>query len=299
MESVRLIYSGVASAKDLTLRAMVDAGISPALVVDPLRLRQILNNFVSNAIKFTEKGSVEIGAVLQERARGRDVVRFHVSDTGIGVTKEAQAQLFEPYMQAAIDTARRFGGTGLGLTICRRLAEMMEGTIGMESEVGRGTTMTLTLPLLIADPRDLPKPDTSDDSAAALVASRRRAPTVEAARAEGTLVLIAEDHPTNRTLLMRLLNVLGYATLAAKERARSAGDVECGRNRRHRHGLQHAGHGRLRLGARRPRAGGGHGARRHHRVHCRTRSPTSCSAALRPGWTTSWPSPSSSSSWRK
>jgi len=217
VESVRHIYSGVASAKDLTLGASVDPRISPALFTDPLRLRQILNNFASNAIKFTAKGRVEIAAVLQERADGREVVRFHVTDTGVGVSKEAQAQLFQPYVQAAIDTARRYGGTGLGLTICRRLAEMMRGTIEMASEPGRGTTMTLVLSLPIADPRDLPKPDTSDASAAVLVASRRRAPGVEAARAEGTLVLIAEDHPTNRKLLARLLGLLGYATVAAED----------------------------------------------------------------------------------
>jgi PAS domain S-box-containing protein len=215
VESALRVYSGVASAKDLTLRASLDPRISPALFVDPLRLRQILNNFISNAIKFTERGNVEVGAVLQERADSRDVVRFYVSDTGVGVAKDAQTKLFQPYVQAAIDTARNYGGTGLGLTICRRLAEMMEGTIEMDSEPGRGTTMTLTLALPIADPSDLPKPDTSSDSAAALVATRRRPPAVEAARAEGTLVLIAEDHPTNRTLLTRLLNVLGYATVAA------------------------------------------------------------------------------------
>ena len=217
VEGVRRVYAGVASAKDLTLRTSVDPRISPALLADPLRLRQILNNFASNAIKFTQRGSVEVGAALLEHANGRDVVRFHVTDTGIGVPKEAQAQLFQPYVQAAIDTARRYGGTGLGLTICRRLAEMMEGRIDMDSEPGRGTTMTFTLAMPLADPRDLPKPDSSDEAAATLVASRRRAPTVEAARAEGSLVLIVEDHPTNRTLLARLLQLLGYASVTAED----------------------------------------------------------------------------------
>ena len=217
IESVRLVYSGVASAKDLSLRASVDPGISPALRVDALRLRQILNNFVSNAIKFTQQGGVDITAAAVERAEGREVVRFAVTDTGIGVSSEAQAGLFQPYVQAAADTARHFGGTGLGLTICRRLADMMGGTIAMQSEPGKGTTMTFTLPMPVADARDLPRTERAGEAAAALVASRRRAPTPEAARSEGTLVLIAEDHPTNRQLLTRLLSLLGYAAVTAED----------------------------------------------------------------------------------
>ncbi len=217
VESVRQVYSGVASAKDLVLRTSIDPAISPALKVDPLRLRQILNNFASNAIKFTEKGSVEIAVALTGRADGCEELRFSVTDTGIGVPSEAQARLFEPYAQASVDTARQFGGTGLGLTICRRLADLMGGAIAMQSEVGKGTTMILTLKLPIADPRDLPGLGPERDAAAALVASRRAAPSVEAARAEGTLVLIAEDHPTNRNLLTRLLALLGYAAETAKD----------------------------------------------------------------------------------
>jgi PAS domain S-box-containing protein len=216
VESVRQIYSGVASAKDVTLRASVDPAISPALRVDPLRVRQILNNFVSNAIKFTEKGSIEIAATLVERTNGRDVVRFAVTDTGIGVSSEAQARLFQPYVQASADTASQFGGTGLGLTICRRLADMMEGSIAMRSEVGKGTTMTLTLTLPVADASQLPKAGPADDAAGVLVASRRPAPAVDIARKEGSLVLAVDDHPTNRSMLARMLALLGYAAETAE-----------------------------------------------------------------------------------
>lgn len=217
VEGVRQIYLGVASAKDLTLSSTIDDGISPALLADPLRLRQILSNFASNAIKFTTKGRIEIGAVLKQRTDKGDTVHFYVRDTGIGISKEAQTQLFQPYVQATVDTARQYGGTGLGLTICRRLAEMMGGAITMDSEPGRGTAMTLALTLQIADPRDIVRSDASADPAAALVASRREAPSEDEARAEGTLVLIAEDHPTNRTLLKRMLTLLGYASTMAKD----------------------------------------------------------------------------------
>src|SRR5262249_53578671 len=147
VEGVYSMYTGTASSKNLVLRRSIDPQISPAVRVDPLRLRQILNNFVSNALKFTQEGHVEIRAALVERGDGREVVRFSVKDTGIGIAKENQEKLFQPFVQAEGDTTRRFGGTGLGLTICRRLADLMQGTIEMSSEPGRGTTMTLTLAL--------------------------------------------------------------------------------------------------------------------------------------------------------
>lgn len=215
IEGVRLVYAGLASAKDLTLGTSVDTGVSAAVMVDTLRLRQILNNFVSNAIKFTREGRIDIAVTVTARGEGRETLRFSVTDTGIGVSNEAQARLFQPYVQATGDTARQYGGTGLGLTICRRLADMMHAVIEMSSEPGKGTTMSLTLPVAIADARDLPRRDTS--AAAVLVATRRAAPTVAQAEAEGTLVLVAEDHPTNRRLLTRLLGLLGYAAETADD----------------------------------------------------------------------------------
>ncbi|MFI4986715.1 MAG: ATP-binding protein [Alphaproteobacteria bacterium] len=216
VESVMQVYIGVASSKNLLLEKSLDPGISPAVTADPLRLRQILNNFASNALKFTAEGRVEIKAELVERRDGIDVVRFSVKDTGIGVAPADQQKLFQPFVQAEGDTTRRFGGTGLGLTICRRLADMMNGTIEMESAAGKGTTMRLTLPLPIADPKDLPAKAKRRGPSAAALAARRPAPSLEDARADGTLVLLADDHPTNRALLLRQLNILGYAAEAAE-----------------------------------------------------------------------------------
>ena len=209
VDAVHGVYSGVASAKDLMLRKSVDGAISPALMVDPLRLRQILNNLVSNAIKFTQAGHVEIRVERVDQAGGSERLRFVVADTGIGVTPEARKQLFQPFAQAEGDTTKRFGGTGLGLTICRRLADMMGGAIEMESEAGWGTRMIFTVSLPVADPADLPREDAH--AGAAKLPARRKAPTVEEAKAEGTLVLLADDHPTNRMLLTRQVNLLGYA----------------------------------------------------------------------------------------
>src|SRR5215469_9340716 len=98
-----------------------------------MRLRQILNNFTSNALKFTTEGSVTIAAVLAASDDDGDTVQFTVTDTGIGISPENQKKLFQPFVQAESDTTRRFGGTGLGLVICRRLADLMGGAIDMES----------------------------------------------------------------------------------------------------------------------------------------------------------------------
>jgi signal transduction histidine kinase/FixJ family two-component response regulator len=219
VDGVYRMYSGTASSKNLGLRKSVDLSISPAVRIDPLRLRQILNNFVSNALKFTQQGFVEIRAELVERKDGAETVRFSVRDTGIGIAKENQEKLFQPFVQAEGDTTRRFGGTGLGLTICRRLAELMKGTIEMSSEPGKGTTMTLTLALPTADPKDLPAKDRAANETARVLASRRETPTAEQARTEGTLVLAVDDHPTNRALLKRQLGTLGYAAEMAENGA--------------------------------------------------------------------------------
>ena len=218
VESVYLVYSVAASAKSLLLMRTVDPRLSPALVVDPLRLRQILNNFTSNALKFTVEGHVEIRAELVARQGDRETVRFSVSDTGIGVSPENQRKLFQPFVQAEADTTRRFGGTGLGLAICRRLAEMMDGTIEMQSEVGKGTTMTFTVSLPIGDPALVRRsgPGSGQSSTVAMLRTRRASPPVAQAEAEGTLVLVVDDHPTNRSLLERQLRALGYAVESAE-----------------------------------------------------------------------------------
>jgi signal transduction histidine kinase/putative methionine-R-sulfoxide reductase with GAF domain len=115
-----------------------------ALTVDPLRLRQILLNLLSNACKFTKEGEVKLQ--VRRMADGRDVIELSVSDTGIGMTPEQQAKLFEEFTQADATTAQRFGGTGLGLAIARKLARMMGGDVTVTSEPGKGSVFTLRLP---------------------------------------------------------------------------------------------------------------------------------------------------------
>ncbi len=115
-----------------------------ALTVDPMRLRQILLNLLSNACKFTKEGEVALRA--RKVADGRDWVELSVADTGIGMTPEQQAKLFEEFSQADRTTAQRFGGTGLGLAITRKLARMMGGDVTVASEPGKGSVFTVRLP---------------------------------------------------------------------------------------------------------------------------------------------------------
>jgi PAS domain S-box-containing protein len=216
IEDVQSIYLGNASSKGLIVRRMVDPRISPALRVDPVRLRQILNNFVSNAIKFTSEGCIDINAQWLGRSEGLESLRFEVKDTGIGISTEDQQRLFQPFSQAVDDEARRRpGGTGLGLVISRQLAQMMGGTVRLDSKPGSGTTITLELSLPVAETL----PDSADSARAhpAAVAMRRVAPDTAQAETEGTLVLLADDHPVNRILLLRQVRTLGYAAQTADD----------------------------------------------------------------------------------
>jgi PAS domain S-box-containing protein len=214
-------FSGSASSKGLTLTCTVDERVPPAHYADALRLRQILGNFLSNAIKFTDAGMVQ--AVLEWRGgdprgnpgQGHDLLCFRVTDTGIGVSSEAQARLFQPFSQAEGDTTRRFGGTGLGLAICRRLAELMGGEVGMESVPGLGTTMRLMVTLPRAPASEVVAEAASPATAAGFVA--RSLPTVEEAERERSLVLLVDDHPTNRMVIARQLALAGYASEAAED----------------------------------------------------------------------------------
>jgi len=204
-----------ASAKGLLLNAELDPRLAPAVVADPVRLRQILSNFLSNAVKFTDVGGIEVTAsVLDDASPERQLVEIAVRDTGVGVSEEVQRELFQPFAQAKAGTTRRFGGTGLGLVICRRLAELMSGEITMDSTPGVGTTMRLVVPLEIGDRAQVEEIEREDDVGSPLV---RALPSVEDAERERSLLLLAEDHPVNRTVIVTQLNTAGFAVETAED----------------------------------------------------------------------------------
>jgi PAS domain S-box-containing protein len=216
LQSTAANFTGSASSKGLVLTVTLDERVGPAHVADGLRLRQILSNFLSNAIKFTEDGFVEAALEWQGRDGDRDRLVFRVTDTGIGVTPEQQARLFQPFQQAEGSTTRRFGGTGLGLVISRRLAELMGGEVSMESTPGAGTTLRLSLPLPPGRVEDLE----SDDSSRLGQGGQfqpRPLPTHEQAQRERSLILFVDDHPTNRLVVTRQLALAGYLCDTAED----------------------------------------------------------------------------------
>jgi signal transduction histidine kinase len=156
LEELVQMLSDEARAKTLWLRLTKDPEHLSPVRGDSTRLRQILTNLIGNAIKFTEKGGIQV-SVSQRRAEAADraLVRIEVRDTGIGIPPEMQAGLFDPFTQADSSTTRRFGGTGLGLAICRQLVEIMGGRIGVVSTPGEGSTFWLELEMELAPSSEL------------------------------------------------------------------------------------------------------------------------------------------------
>jgi CheY-like chemotaxis protein/HPt (histidine-containing phosphotransfer) domain-containing protein/two-component sensor histidine kinase len=201
-------FLGVASGKGLKLDWHFDPAVGAAHRVDPLRLRQVLSNLLSNALKFTHKGEVRLEVEQLMLDGAAETIAFRVHDSGIGIPQDQQERLFSPFNQAESGTARQYGGTGLGLAICRRLAQMMGGELGLRSQLGEGTTVSLVLPLPRVDPQLLAAPlaaAANDDF------PQRPAPGVAQAEAERSLILLVDDHPTNREVISRQLAHAGYA----------------------------------------------------------------------------------------
>ncbi len=192
-----------AQSKGLTVNWKVDPAVPARLTGDPTRLRQILNNLVSNAIKFTERGQVDVEIKLVSATDGEVFLHIAVRDTGIGIPPEKMETIFEPFTQADGSTTRRFGGTGLGLSIASRLARMMGGRIWVESEVGKGSTFHVALRFAVAQPH----------------AGQPAATEVEAGSHPRTAlrILLAEDNPINQKVIVKILEVEGHQVTVASD----------------------------------------------------------------------------------
>ncbi|KGB92663.1 hybrid sensor histidine kinase/response regulator [Burkholderia cepacia] len=195
------MFEPLAAAKGLQFDIVVDDALAPRYVGDPTRIRQIAANLVGNAIKFTSHGEVTLEVYLRDDTDPASPVAIGVSDTGIGMTDAQRASLFKPFTQADTSISRRFGGTGLGLALTKRLATLMNGTIDVKSEAGLGSTFVVTLPLRASAQADAAPKDEADDAAALPALAAR--------------VLVVDDHPVNRTLQQSQLVALGYAADAA------------------------------------------------------------------------------------
>jgi signal transduction histidine kinase/CheY-like chemotaxis protein len=231
VRDVRNLLGVQASAKGLSLTCSVADDVPESVLVDQGRLRQILINVIGNAIKFTEKGSVDVALTTEGISNGKSILRFTVSDTGIGIPEQARAKLFQPFTQADSSMSRQYGGTGLGLAISKRLVDMMGGEIGFESVEGRGTKFQFTLKL---EARSAAQADSSGSQGASAMPAAGielppsaigdtqdpRAPLPSCAPANAStssapLILLVEDNPTNQRLALHMLQKQGYRVALA------------------------------------------------------------------------------------
>jgi signal transduction histidine kinase/DNA-binding response OmpR family regulator len=205
-----------ADAKGLAIGTEIEPGSNDALVGDPTRIRQILFNLLSNAVKFTERGQILVHAGTAPLGAGRARVTLALSDTGIGLDAEQRARLFRPFSQADSSTTRRYGGTGLGLSIVRRLAQLMGGDVAVDSAPGKGSTFTVTL-VLEAAPAESPLTALLQPAAAPLPKALPHAREGRVGVAAAPTVLVVDDHPVNREVLVRQLGLLGLAADTAAD----------------------------------------------------------------------------------
>jgi len=197
-----------AAAKGLGMTFDFDDAIPRRLRGDPLRLSQILINYANNAIKFTGQGAIAIRAVQLEDSAGTALLRFEVQDSGIGISAEHQARLFQDFQQADSSTTRTYGGTGLGLVICKRLAHLMGGRVGVDSEPGRGSTFWFTARLGLEEREAAPVPEHEARMAHARESDAR-------AKLQGARILLADDHMFNQVVAADFLESAGASVAVA------------------------------------------------------------------------------------
>jgi len=197
------MFAPQAASKQLEIINSVSSDVPTMLVGDSERLRQVLVNLLNNAIKFTEKGHIALNTSVEKTLKGAFHIRFVVEDTGCGIPENAVNTLFDAFTQADISTTRQYGGTGLGLTICRQLIELMRGKIRVTSKEGLGTRFIVDVIIPAGDARqESNKPNLAAEHA-------------------GKRILVVDDHPANLTLVTELLNPYGVQ-LATAEDAKSA-----------------------------------------------------------------------------
>jgi len=200
IDQVRKLMAG--KSQHLELAVNIADDISPTIHGDASRLRQVLLNLIGNAIKFTEHGSITIDAALIEPSEGEDMLHLAIHDTGIGLSEESMAKLFSDFVQADSSISRKYQGTGLGLSICRRLIQAMGGEIGVESQLGVGSTFWFTLPYA---PRESPV--------------QRRLSDINLIALRPLNILLAEDNAVNRRLITAIMEDYGHQVEAVEDGA--------------------------------------------------------------------------------
>ena len=188
------------STKPVEIRLLLDDNLPDYFIGDPGRLRQVLTNLVGNAIKFTPEGFIEISMKIEAETEDKATLRLSVKDSGIGITEKNLESIFEMFQQADSSTTRNYGGTGLGLTICRRIAHLMNGNIWAESVYGEGSTFFFTAEL----GKSTQKATTESQE------PKKAAPAKQVTKTDKIKLLIAEDHPVNQKLAKVIFTKAGY-----------------------------------------------------------------------------------------
>ncbi|HIG26923.1 MAG TPA: response regulator [Verrucomicrobiales bacterium] len=209
VQSIMELLSAKSSEKGLDYKCFLEPDFPVTVKGDSGKIRQVLMNFISNAIKFTQKGEVSLYGRLMEENESSVRLKFEVKDTGIGISEEVLKGLFKPFTQADTSTTRKYGGTGLGLAICRNLVEMMKGEIQVESVPGKGSTFSFTVPLDKAVRNytsDIPDPVPSGP-----VVSK------DLDSGKSLRILLAEDDITNQKVAKSMLAKLGWTVVDVVE----------------------------------------------------------------------------------
>ena len=200
-----------AEEKGLTMELEIGSSLPTLVVGDSFRLQQVLRNLLGNALKFTAQGSIQLRSQPIKTTQTTVEVRFSITDTGVGIEADAQENLFEPFIQADNSSTRQYGGTGLGLTICRRIIELMDGEIGVDSQPTVGSTFWFVVPF--------EKAGDSEDLLEVPNLSRSAAEESDSAQVR---ILVAEDNVDNRDLLVMLLEDMGYNNVSTVENGEEA-----------------------------------------------------------------------------
>lgn len=213
LTDIHRLFEVKARTKGVSLRKSIGQGVSTWVRGDDVRLRQVLSNLVSNAVKFTKEGGIDFSVEMQGERSGKQTIRFAVRDTGIGIEESKVDSLFEPFVQADGSITRDFGGTGLGLAICQNLLGMMGSSLEVESSFGEGTTFSFVLALAVAE-----APAGSRNEAVAPEVDV--VPSEDGEDGEGLhRVLLVEDNPTNQKVASHILKRLGYVVDVASDGA--------------------------------------------------------------------------------
>jgi len=211
LDEIVELYSLSGLQKNLSVAADIDHQLRPSYIGDSYRIRQILVNFLGNAIKFTEKGEIRVKVFVNEREDDMDLIRFEVKDTGPGIVREKQGKLFQPFTQLDGPSRLRYGGTGLGLSICAKLIELMQGALGLNSEPGQGSTFWFQISL----PAEQIDSSAVETTAGLFPGKKQKLGNGIFDSILKYKILIVDDEPTNRMVLREILQRAGVEVVEA------------------------------------------------------------------------------------